>query len=109
MHEYDDDDNDRDKTHTEGGKRAGIERHVQSILLAVITAIVLYSGTFVIGAREDAVRFTGQIAMLATEVAALRNQLQQMQGSYVVREEYRDHEQRLRVLEAQNRSRLGAQ
>lgn len=81
-------------------RAAGIERHVHSVLLAVITAVVLYSGAFVIGAREDAVRFTGQIAMLATEVAALRTQLSQMQGNYVSREDYRDHEQRLRALEA---------
>lgn len=104
------DDNDTAQTHTEGEKRAGIERHAQSIMLAVITAIVLYSGTFVIGAREDAVRFTGQIAVLVTEVGALRTQLHQMQGNYVVRDEYRDHEQRLRVLEAHSRaSRLGPQ
>lgn len=81
-------------------RAAGIERHVQSVLLATITAVVLYSGAFVIGAREDAVRFTGQIAMLASEVAALRTQLTQMQGNYVSREDYRDHEQRLRTLES---------
>ena len=81
-------------------RAAGIERHIHSVLLAVITAVVLYSGAFVIGAREDAVRFTGQIAMLATEVAALRTQLSQMQGNYVSREDFRDHEQRLRTLES---------
>lgn len=84
-------------------RRVGIEQHVQSILLTVITAAVLYSGTFVIGAREDAVRFTAQIAALAAEVGALRVQLSAMQTNYTSREEYRDHEARIRMLESSTR------
>ena len=92
-------------------RKMGIEQHVQSILLTVITAAVLYSGTFVIGAREDAVRFTAQIASLASEVAALRAQLAAMQTNYTSREEYRDHEARIRTLEQDSRvgRRLGNQ
>lgn len=80
-------------------KRSLIEQHFQSVLLAVITAALLYSGTFVVQAREDAVRTAAQLAALTQEVAGLRAQLGVMQGSYVQRDDFRDHEVRLRHLE----------
>lgn len=80
-------------------KRSVIEQHFQSILLTIITAALLYSGTFVVQAREDAVRTASQLAALTNEVAGLRNQIGVMQGNYVQRDDYRDHEARLRHLE----------
>ncbi|MEY5099687.1 MAG: hypothetical protein RJA36_2406 [Pseudomonadota bacterium] len=76
-----------------------IERHIQSVLLALITAALLYSGSFVVQAREDAVRTAAQLTALTTEVSGLRAQLAVMQGSYVQRDDFRDHESRLRHLE----------
>lgn len=76
-----------------------IERHFQSVLLALITAALLYSGSFVVQAREDAVRTAAQLTALTTEVSGLRAQLAVMQGSYVQRDDFRDHESRLRHLE----------
>lgn len=83
----------------EAPKRSLIEQHFQSVLLAIITAALIYSGTFVVQAREDAVRTAAQLAALTSEVAGLRNQIGVMQGNYVGREDYRDHEARLRHLE----------
>lgn len=80
-------------------KRSLIEQHAQSVLLAVITAAVLYSGSFVVQAREDSVRLAAQMANLTSEVAAMRAQILVMQGNYVSRDDYRDHESRLRHLE----------
>ena len=80
-------------------KRSLIEQHAQSVLLAVITAAVLYSGSFVVQAREDAVRLAAQMASLTTEVAAMRAQIIVMQSNYVSRDDFRDHETRLRHLE----------
>lgn len=76
-----------------------IERHIQSVLLALITAALLYSGSFVVQAREDAVRTAAQLTALTTEVSGLRAQLAVMQGSYVQRDDWKDHESRLRHLE----------
>lgn len=76
-----------------------IERHVQSVLLTIITAVLLYMGSFVITSREDAVRVTTQLASLTSEIAAVRSQLAAMQANYATREELRDHEHRLRVIE----------
>lgn len=80
-------------------KRSLIEQHFQSVLLALITAALLYSGSFVVQAREDAVRTSSQLSALTSEVAGLRAQLAVMQGSYVQRDDFRDHESRLRHLE----------
>lgn len=80
-------------------KSSLIERHLQSVLLALVTAALLYSGSFVVQAREDAVRTSSQLSALTSEVAGLRAQLAVMQGSYVQRDDFRDHESRLRHLE----------
>lgn len=80
-------------------KSSLIERHLQSVLLALITAALLYSGSFVVQAREDAVRTSSQLSALTSEVAGLRAQLAVMQGSYVQRDDWKDHESRLRHLE----------
>lgn len=83
-----------------------LEKHAQSVLLAVITAALLYSGSFVLQAREDAVRTAAQLTALTGEVAALRAQLAAMQaayGAFVGREDFRDHEDRLRSLEGRPR------
>lgn len=80
-------------------KRSVVGQHAQSVLLAVITAAVLYSGSFVVQDREDSVRLGGQIASLTTEVAAMRAQIVVMQGNYVSRDDFRDHEARIRLIE----------
>ena len=51
-------------------------------------------------AREDAVRSGAQLHALTQEVAGLRSQITSMQANYVGREDFRDHEVRLRALEA---------
>lgn len=80
--------------------RSLLEQHAQSVLLAVITAALIYSGSFVLQAREDSVRTAAQLATLTSEVAALRVALTGMQGNYTSRDDYRDHEVRIRQLEA---------
>lgn len=84
---------------TRPARRNLLEQHAQSVLLAVITAALIYSGSFVLQAREDSVRTAAQLATLTSEVAALRVTLSGMQSNYVGREDFRDHEVRLRQLE----------
>jgi sensor domain CHASE-containing protein len=89
----------------DSAKRSVIEQHAQSVLLAVITAAVIFSGTFVVQAREDSVRVATQLAAMANEISALRAQLASMQSNYVGRDDFRDHEARLRNLERTVRPR----
>lgn len=88
-----------DETLPDIPRRSLIEQHAQSVLLAVITAALIYSGTFVVQAREDAVRSAAQLVALTAEVSALRGQLSVMQGNYIGRDDFRDHEARIRHLE----------
>lgn len=91
---------DPENTSLKGRGRNLLEQHAQSVLLAVITAALIYSGSFVLQAREDSVRTAAQLAALTSEVAALRVALTGMQGNYTNREDYRDHEVRIRQLES---------
>ena len=88
-------------------RKTGLERHVQSILLALITAGLIGLGSFVIVSREDAVRSSSKFDALTAEVAALRGQIALLQNNYVARDDFRDHESRLRTLEAQERADWG--
>lgn len=91
---------DPENTAPKGRGRNLLEQHAQSVLLAVITAALIYSGSFVLQAREDSVRTAAQLATLTSEVAALRVALTGMQSNYTNREDYRDHEVRIRQLES---------
>lgn len=76
---------------------------MHSFMLAIITAVVVYMGSFVLTTREEAVRSSGQMASLINEVTLLRVEQSAMRGNYVARQDFTDHEQRLRVLEARSR------
>lgn len=87
-------------------RRGVLERHFHTLALSLITAGVVYLGSFVVQAREDAVRSaaqqqttTQQLVALTAEVAGLRAQLSAMQVSYVPRDDFKDHETRIRHLE----------
>lgn len=76
-----------------------LEQHAQSVLLVIISSALIYSGSFVVSAKEDAARVSAQLSTLTTEVAAMRAQMGVMQSSYINRDDFRDHESRLRHLE----------
>jgi len=94
---------DQDTAAPEKAKRSILEQHAQSVLLAVITAAVLFSGSFVVQVREDSVRIATQLTLLTGEVAALRAQLAVLQSNYIGRDDFRDHEGRIRELEKARR------
>ena len=80
--------------------QGGIERHFQSLALALITAAVLYMASFVVGAREEAAANRERLAAISTQMAEVQRQLTAIQGNFVTRDEWRDHEARMRALEA---------
>jgi predicted transcriptional regulator len=82
---------------------AGIERHFQSFALTLITAAVLYMASFVVGAREEAAANRERLASISNQMSALQASLALMQANYVTREEWRDHEVRIRAGEAGDR------
>jgi hypothetical protein len=85
-------------TPPEEPRKTALERHVQSILLSIVTAAVLYGGKFVVDQREQAARIETQIGMLLGEVNGARAQMADL----------RDHEYRLRALEREPNMKTGA-
>jgi type IV secretory pathway VirB6-like protein len=90
---------------TQQPEKGGLERHFQSLALALITAAVLYMASFVVGAREEAAANKERLAGIAAQMAAVQAQLAAIQGNFVTRDEWRDHETRVRDLESQGRKR----
>jgi hypothetical protein len=80
-------------------RRGVMERHFHSVLLSVITACVVASGTFVVATREDGVRVATQMVALTSEVSAMRAEIAALRSAYVSREEYRDLKERVTSLE----------
>jgi len=86
-------------------REGGLERHFQSLALALITAAVLCMASFVVGAREEAAANRERLASISTQMATVQAQLTAIQGNFVTRDEWRDHETRVRALESQERRR----
>lgn len=76
-----------------------IERHIQSILLVITTASLMFAANYFYNDnRQKAVAQT-QLEVLTAQVIEMRADLRAMQNNYVRRDEYRELEQRLRDLE----------
>ncbi len=82
---------------------SSMERHFQSLALALITAAALFMASFVVGAREEAAAQKEWRVSMSQQMGALQTQLAALQASYVTREEWRDHEVRIRAVEQYER------
>lgn len=80
-----------------------MERHVQTILISLITGAILFAANYFYNDnRSKAVQQT-QLEVLTAQVIEMRADLRSMQNTYVKRDEYRDLETRVRSIEAQGR------
>lgn len=80
-------------------KGATLERHIQTILISVVTGALMFAANYFYNDnRSKAVQQT-QLEVLTAQVIEMRADLRAMQTSYVRREEYKELEQRLRELE----------
>lgn len=76
-----------------------MERHIQTILISIVTGSIVFAANyFYTDNQAKAVQRT-QLEVLTTQVIELRADIRAMQNSYVKREEFADHETRLRQLE----------
>lgn len=82
-------------------KSAGIfERHVQTVLVSLITMGIGYMVAEQVNAGKTVAHTTVQIGYLTQQVVELRTDIKAMQIGYVRSEQFVDHETRLRALEA---------
>jgi hypothetical protein len=82
------------------GNSAGIEKHVQTILVAITTAAILFSATFTFSSSKDIALLAQQVSALTVQVASMQAKLDSNQQMYITRSEFRDHEERLRYIES---------
>ena len=91
-------------------KVATWERHGQTILLGVVMLLIGWVGRTLLDGQSKSAETAGQMALLTQQltvfkdatgrdIAELKGLVQAMQGNYVAREDFRDHESRLRLLE----------
>lgn len=78
---------------------AGLERHIQTIALFVITSVLAFTANTLWQQRTDNAVVSEQLKTLSQQIVELRADVKAMQGNYVTREDYRDHEGRIRALE----------
>lgn len=82
---------------------ANMERHIQTVLISVITGALMFAANYFYNDnRSKAVQQT-QLEVLTAQVIEMRADFRAMQNSYVKREEMKELESRLRLLEARQR------
>ena len=81
-----------------------LERHAQSIVLAVILAALFFAGRFVWETNATMTAASKDILHLGEQMREVKALMLQQQQTYATRDEIRDHEKRLRTLEDTRRN-----
>lgn len=80
-------------------KMAIWERHGQSIMLAVVTAALGFTGKFMWSVNTQLAEIVSDNKHLSLQVAELKGTISAMQASYVTRNEFGPWVDRIRTLE----------
>lgn len=81
-------------------KVAAWERHGQTILLAVMTATLMFTGRFMWGVNSQLTEIVSDNKHLALQVARLEGTVSTMQSNYITRNEFSPYAERIRNLES---------
>lgn len=97
-------DESRDSTGSfERRSAVNLERHIQTIMIAVITGALFFAANYVYSDnRAKAVQQT-QLEVLTSQVFEMRADLRSLQTNYVKKEELRELDSRIRELEKKGR------
>ena len=75
------------------------EQHGQSIMLAVITGVLAYSGNALVDAKTAQASMASELKSMSAQMQRLEGAVSAMQLQYVTRGEFAVHEQRIQSLE----------
>jgi hypothetical protein len=75
------------------------ERHAQTIIVSIILATILFVSGFIFTTKTELEAMKQQMLFVSQQVVELRTDIKSLRDSYVSREEFRDHETRIRELE----------
>ena len=88
-------------------KSSKLEQHIQTIMIAVVTGAIMWMGSyFFTDKAEKAVlanevsTISRQLSSLQAELKEVKTELQFLRSGFVTRDQFQDHEERLRLLEA---------
>lgn len=76
-----------------------MERHVQTILVAMITGALMFLAGYVWTDNTNKTATKFQLEALTTQVSELRTEVRDIRQNFVRRDEFADHELRIRKLE----------
>lgn len=84
-------------------KVATWERHGQTIMLAVVTATLMFSGKFMWEVNRQMAEIVSENKNLTLQVAKLEGTVVAFQSAYISRNEFTAYIERLRALESSRR------
>jgi hypothetical protein len=76
-----------------------IGRTIQTILTSLMTVAVIYMASFAADTSKELALVKQSLGALTAQVVAMQNKIDSMQVNYVTQTEFKDHEDRIRVLE----------
>lgn len=80
-------------------KSGVIERHIQTILISIVTAALLFAANYIYSDNKDKAIVKSQLEMLTVQVLEMRSDVKLIQSSVVRRDELSDVQHRILDLE----------
>jgi len=77
----------------------GLEKHVQTIGVSLITAAILFTAGFTYNTSQANAEMAVELKYMRIQLTDMKTKLEEMNNTYVKREEFMDHEGRIRRLE----------
>lgn len=80
-------------------QKSALERHVQTILVTLITAGIAWIVTDRLSADKTIQAASLKLEYVSEQISSLRAEIRLLQNNYVRQEQFADHEERIRKLE----------
>lgn len=90
-----------DESNGDRRSTGAVERHIQTILIAVVTGAIMYSASYIYNDNRGAAVQQTQLEVLTAQVIEMRADLKALQFNYVKHTDFKDLETRVRALEQQ--------
>lgn len=76
-----------------------IEKHIQTILVSLITGAIVFASSYVFNDKSDKAVLASQLQTISAQVAELRSEVRASSVSFATKDSHIDHENRIRTLE----------
>lgn len=81
-------------------QKSALERHIQTILVTLITAGIAWIVSDRLSADKSIQAASMKLEFVSEQITGLRAEVRMLQANYVRQEQFSDHEERIRKLEA---------